>query len=108
MTLAPPRLPRLDAAQRTLRQPPLPGITSPASGLAASHPQNAKRSSALQIASTSCLNSGVSAMVYMNASYGSAVYPSILRRPVAWLRSAGRFYSGFNTPPPHPPDSADH
>lgn len=33
ITRAPPRLPRLEADQRTLRQPPLPGITSPAIGL---------------------------------------------------------------------------
>lgn len=35
MTLAPPRLPWPEADQRTLRQPPIPGMTVPASGLAA-------------------------------------------------------------------------
>lgn len=47
--LEPPRFPRLDAAHRTMRHVPLPGMTSPTSGLAASQLQNAPRSSSVHM-----------------------------------------------------------
>lgn len=53
--------------QRTLRQPPLPGTTAPASGCAANQAQNAPRSSSLQRSLASVANVGVSMIVYMAA-----------------------------------------
>jgi len=48
MTLAPPRFPCPADDQRTLRQPALPRMTSPASGLAAIQLMNSTRSTSDQ------------------------------------------------------------
>lgn len=63
MTLAPPRFPRPLADQRTFRQPPLRGMRSPASGLAAIQETNSSRSPSDQIAETYFTNTSVSATV---------------------------------------------
>jgi hypothetical protein len=68
MTRAPPRFPEPARDQRTLRHPPLPGTTSPASGLFASHSKNSNLSSSLHSLSASAANVGVSMSVYTAAT----------------------------------------
>ena len=70
MTRTPPRMPVPARDQRTLRQPPLYGTTSPASGLPASHTKKSSRSSSVQSLSASATKVGVSAMVYIAQRYG--------------------------------------
>jgi len=73
MTLLPPRLPLPDAAQRTLRQPPLPGMTSPAVGLAAIQLMNSIRSASDHSSAAYRWKTGVSATVRTKLYYGIAV-----------------------------------
>src|SRR5690554_4622767 len=73
MTLAPPRLPRPLADQRTFRQPPLRGMRSPASGFAAIQETNASRSRSDQIAAAYFTNTSVSATV-RTPQYTAAPY----------------------------------
>ncbi|MFN0162878.1 MAG: hypothetical protein ACKVQQ_16725, partial [Burkholderiales bacterium] len=62
-TRAPPRLPMPGRCQRTLRAPSEPGITSPASGLAAMKSINASRYSSLHTSAACFRNVGVSTTV---------------------------------------------
>src|SRR4029078_1030294 len=62
--------------QRTLRTPPEPGTTSPASGWAAMKATKELRSSSDQYSSTSRWKRGVSTTVYTEALYGVAVSTS--------------------------------
>jgi hypothetical protein len=63
MTRAPPRLPRPRADQPTFRQPPLPGMTSPANGSAAIQPMNSFRSSVVHTSAAYLSKMGVSTTV---------------------------------------------
>src|ERR1700730_11408295 len=74
MMRTPPRLPRPSISQRTLRQPPERGITSPASGLRASHAQKSPNSSAVQYFGQVALKISVSAMVSMRSVRQRGIY----------------------------------
>ncbi len=73
MTLAPPRLPLPAVDQRTFLQPPLPGMTSPESGLVAIQLTKATRSESAQTSAAYLMKIGVSATVRTARVYGKAV-----------------------------------
>jgi len=73
MTLAPPRLPVPVTDQRTFRQPPLPGMTLPASGDPAMKLMNAVRSASDQTSAAYRWKTAVSATVRTQRLYGNAV-----------------------------------
>lgn len=70
MTLTPPLFPVPWRDQRTLRQLPLPGMTTPASGSRARNDMNSSRSSSDHIPSASETNVGVSMTVKIKLVYG--------------------------------------
>src|ERR1700722_14887738 len=90
---APPRLPRPLAANRTLRSPPVPGITTPQRGSADTWFTTPALSSSLNNLSASARYGGVSTTVCIVPIYGNAVVnanPATARRAAFWGRRQGR------------------
>src|SRR5688572_27715993 len=81
MTLTPARLPLPARAQRILRQPPDPGITSPTFGALAINTANSARSSSDQHSGQRLVNSGDS----MTVSMGFILHWRRARNPVVAL-----------------------
>jgi hypothetical protein len=70
----PPRFPVPARDHRTLRQPPLSGMTSPASGFAPNQVKNSNRSSSDHNLSASAAKVGVSIKEFTIANYTSKTY----------------------------------